>query len=330
MTFRAKFYVCVMYLRQRDKSLLGPGLGHPFSIGVIQEPAWKAAFAPEPPWKADPPQPPLRVEPPWKADPPQPPLRVEAQRATMEPRDAAFYSELDHVAAKAAKNWPEWISSAHGGSVPLKRKHDFHEHTLNEGARIDFFRGVQSDDLLNEQWEAIYLRMPLYTSTLTQEPKTTTSRGDAMEQLVGVAWRASQYETQPQRRMTGCVPIDVANSDVGYLDFSRSGTCDWLENMLKWIDVWNHLRKLGLTPKHLQAPAAPPSSPGPAQTRPEAPPLQPPPPPLPPPPSAALGASAKTRPPSAPAPQQPPAQKAHTQEHPPMYFINIMINDDCD
>ena len=70
-----------------------------------------------------------------------------------------------------------------------------------------------------------------------------------MEMLVGVAWRASQCGEQPLARgMPGCVLIDAANEDLGYLDFSRNGTCEWRENIPKWRAVWNLLRKLGLEP----------------------------------------------------------------------------------
>ena len=42
--------------------------------------------------------------------------------------------------------WPIWVTNGQGNDEPSKTEHDFSQHTLGEGARIDFHRGIAADD----------------------------------------------------------------------------------------------------------------------------------------------------------------------------------------
>ena len=61
--------------------------------------------------------------------------------------------ELDAAIDKACQHGaPLWISPGQGGNEPRRRQHNFFKHNLIEGARIDFYRGVSKDDLMNIEW----------------------------------------------------------------------------------------------------------------------------------------------------------------------------------
>ena len=133
--------------------------------------------------------------------------------------------------------------------MPRKPERRFEEHRLKDGARIDFYRGVNSDDLPNKEWAVFTKRTPQYMALMQrhQNPTCTNSRGNAMEQLAGVAWIAVHHAANGT---DGRVPVFAKGCiGAGFLDLSRGNTCDYWQNMILWTRVWRHPSILGLEPE---------------------------------------------------------------------------------
>ena len=91
--------------------------------------------------------------------------------------------------------WPLWCTDGGGGEVPGKDVHDFSWMNLESGARVDFYRGVPSDDMENKDWEKLYEQLPKYRAYMRKHqcPSCTRSIGNAMEQACGVAYAAATF-----------------------------------------------------------------------------------------------------------------------------------------
>ena len=61
-----------------------------------------------------------------------------------------------------SSGWPTWETSGSGAGLPSRRRHEFGKHKLKECARIDFHRGLCSDDWMNDRWAALYHQLPKY------------------------------------------------------------------------------------------------------------------------------------------------------------------------
>ena len=70
---------------------------------------------------------------------------------------AALCEDIDDqlVLAVRKAGWPTWVTLGQGGSEPRRTEHIFTYHALDEGARIDFWRGMPSDDWSNFDWSAL-------------------------------------------------------------------------------------------------------------------------------------------------------------------------------
>ena len=103
--------------------------------------------------------------------------------------DAAMRLALMH-------GWPTWHTPGTGGTFPLTPVHNFAHDKLAHGARIDFFRGTQANDLLNVEWSALYNHCPTYQAYMRehQNPLSVNSRGNAMESAAGVSYAAATHE----------------------------------------------------------------------------------------------------------------------------------------
>ena len=160
--------------------------------------------------------------PPLFADPPKSPP----------PGMASVFGTLDtNLLAAVQAGWPLWKTTGEGGSCPKRPCHDFGFNTLQDGARIDFERGSPNDDLANMEWNAWLNLLPLYSSCVPQGPSNLKSRGNAMEQAVGLAYAAA--------------------TDGHYLGH---GDLDWTRNQSQrssqsfWASCWSDFQKLGLGP----------------------------------------------------------------------------------
>ena len=55
--------------------------------------------------------------------------------------DPQAVESLDEALVWATNlGWPIWVTNGQGNDEPSKTEHDFSQHTLGEGARIDFHR----------------------------------------------------------------------------------------------------------------------------------------------------------------------------------------------
>ena len=100
------------------------------------------------------------------------------------------------VTQELLAGWPLWITDGRGGHVPEKQSHDFKSGKLVCGARIDNSRGVLSDDPGNKKWKSWFEQMPWYKTNVEQGPSSPVAVGNAMEQLVWVAYVSSSRITE--------------------------------------------------------------------------------------------------------------------------------------
>ena len=135
----------------------------------------------------------------------------------------------DLIADAVQVGWPMWMTSRDGSEMPKRMLHDFVMMKLQVGARIDFSRGKAEDVFPNAHWETMLLLSPFYRQTLTQDPQCTNSRGNAMEQAVGVAFAAATKSSYLKH---------------GKLDWTRESSISTSEAALKV--VWKALEKLGV------------------------------------------------------------------------------------
>ena len=140
--------------------------------------------------------------------------------------------ELDERLAEAVlAGYPLWKTDGHGGNCPRRLIHDFASNTLKQGARIDFRRGTVEDDLSNKGWVKWLDRLPRYAASLRQAPTSTLSRGNAMEQAVGLSYAAASNAR-----------------------FLKEGVLDWTRNLevqssqSSWAAVWTEFQKCGFGP----------------------------------------------------------------------------------
>ena len=134
-----------------------------------------------------------------------------------------------YAAAKAG--WPLWLSDGQGGRRPTRPCHDFGCNALQDGARLDFNRGTAGDDLCNVQWNELLNRLPLYESVVQQQPKSMISRGNAVEQAIGLAYAAA---------------TNARYLNDGELDWTRTGSRT--SSQSAWAEAWWYFQVLGLGP----------------------------------------------------------------------------------
>ena len=91
------------------------------------------------------------------------------------------------------RGMPHWHTEGTGGDLPSRKKHIFGYHCHAHGARADFFRGTCADDLLNETWVEIYLKLPDYVAYVNgaQGARNLISMGNAMESLIALCFHAA-------------------------------------------------------------------------------------------------------------------------------------------
>ena len=140
--------------------------------------------------------------------------------------------KLDERLAQAVlAGYPLWKTDGHGGSCPRRLTHDFALHALRVGARIDFRRGTAEDDLSNKGWVKWLERLPLYAASLRQAPTSTLSRGNAMEQAVGLSYAAAS---------------NARFLKDGFLDWTRNKEIQSSQSC--WAEVWTEFQRLGFGP----------------------------------------------------------------------------------
>ena len=80
--------------------------------------------------------------------------------------------------------------------MPSQKEHNFFKHSLKEGARIDMYRGLASDDLVNAErnggWEYYYNRLYMYKTRIHDNFSafTTNIVANAMEMAAGLSYTA--------------------------------------------------------------------------------------------------------------------------------------------
>ena len=107
---------------------------------------------------------------------------------------AEFWSALDSRIDLAAQRWPEWridLGVQLRGKYPKHNHHDFGKRSLKRSARIDFFRGRDSDDRMNTQWVELLEELPKLKKRFEKSHGSRLSpetRGNVMETVVGIAY----------------------------------------------------------------------------------------------------------------------------------------------
>ena len=122
--------------------------------------------------------------------------------------------------------------------MPPTATHDFKTDALQYGARIDFYRGQDSDDLANKTWAKMFQDLPQYREMVQQRPTSTNSCGNAMEQAVGVAYAAAS---------------DCANVTNGYIGLDeRQHNCEQLRSLERSLARIRGARNQGNAPRSLR------------------------------------------------------------------------------
>ena len=162
------------------------------------------------------------------APPPHPPPKCpppgDAVSEIIKSLDSKLY-------AAANAGWPLWLSDGQGGRRPKRPCHDFGCNALQDGARLDFNRGTAGDDLCNVQWNELLNRLPLYESVVRQQPKSMISRGNAVEQAIGLAYAAA---------------TNARYLNDGELDWTRTGSRT--SSQSAWAQAWSCFQALGFGP----------------------------------------------------------------------------------
>ena len=137
--------------------------------------------------------------------------------------------------------------------MPTRCVHNFKWAALDEGARIDFYRGLPSDDWGNAQWTELFDKLPRYRAHLkdNQNPRTVKGKGNAMERVAGISFAC----------FTDFVHLPTGHT----LTFPEKE--DLAKSCARWAEVWPQLQRLGI-----KASTAPASGPSCQQTRPKLPP----------------------------------------------------------
>ena len=123
------------------------------------------------------------------------------------------------------------MSDGQGGRLPKRPCHDFGCNNLRDGARLDFNRGTAGDDLCNVLWNKLLDRLPLYESVVQQQPKSMISRGNAVEQAIGLSYAAA---------------TNARYLNDGELDWTRTGSRT--SSQSAWAEAWWYFQVLGLGP----------------------------------------------------------------------------------
>ena len=124
----------------------------------------------------------------------------------------------------------EWHSAGKGNNMPGIPVFRFFSHTSRHGARLDFFRGVDQDDLLNKEWSAWFRRLPNTMDWLKQQHRMTSSEhgdGNRMEEFAGIAYTTYVHHHNLPRNMT----IEYQGGE---------------KHKEAWRKVWLVFRELGL------------------------------------------------------------------------------------
>ena len=91
------------------------------------------------------------------------------------------------------RGMPHWHTEGTGENVPSRRKYVFGEHCHADGAKADFCRGEDEDDLQNLQWTALYRKLVKYVRWIesAQGAGSEVTMGNAMESLVALCYHAA-------------------------------------------------------------------------------------------------------------------------------------------
>ena len=107
--------------------------------------------------------------------------------------DTADYAQVDtNLVSAITLGYPMWITNGRGGLEPNRKELNFKTARLKECARIDFYRGVCSDDYQNDRWVIIWENLPKYRQIVStqQDPSSEERVGDAVETVVGISYTA--------------------------------------------------------------------------------------------------------------------------------------------
>ena len=153
-----------------------------------------------------------------------------------------LFQELDRaIVAAIDRGAPVWSSPGSKGWMPQRKLHSFLRHSLNDSAKVDFYRGTIYHDLANWLWAKWYRRCPGYQGRLQRHDLNEKSEGDAMEWLAGVAFAAATDGR-------------YVSHDAGRLDFEMrwdwtdEGTVRIASSKQYWAEVWWCFQALGLGP----------------------------------------------------------------------------------
>ena len=165
--------------------------------------------------------------------------------------DTRICKEVDNSIMEAIKaGWPTWNTPGRGGEEPGRCEYKFESDALEEGARIDFYRGLPSDDWMNAKWAKLFEELPQYRAHLKgkQNPQTEKGKGNAMERVAGISYAC----------FTGHRHLPTGHT------LTFPGTEHGAESFARWAEVWPQLQGLDM-----KATIAPPPGLSPQQTPPE-------------------------------------------------------------
>ena len=154
-----------------------------------------------------------------------------ATRGAAQPADV--YERLDETLVQVINmtGWPKWCTSGGGNDEPPRTECDFAVNKLKWCARLDFQRGIASDDLMNVKWAELLLHLPRYASVLAtqQDPSSVEGIGDAMEMTVGLAY---------------CCYTNFTNLAEGQQIVFRAEVQE--QARIRWAIIWTLFEELGL------------------------------------------------------------------------------------
>ena len=97
--------------------------------------------------------------------------------------DEDLFMNLDNALVAATNGmWPLWKTAGQGGCMPRRLEHDFQWHCLEDGARIDMYRGGIEHDRGNKEWRfRWYRQLPRFRGMIRQNPDSDVGCGNAVE-----------------------------------------------------------------------------------------------------------------------------------------------------
>jgi len=153
-----------------------------------------------------------------------------------------FWTELDTKIELAGKCWPMWhIDAAYVdkcwlcGWLPRRTPHNFEKMDIKSGSRIDFYRGVDSDDRMNSRWVQLLKRLPKLKKRFVESHGAASdeSLGGVMEIVTGIAY---------------AVETEGIHLPYSRLVFSPE------DSARPWQDVWDLLKRIAGIPPAARKP----------------------------------------------------------------------------